>query len=315
MILMTTLLHRSAAARRAAAATLGLTLLLAACGGNQPGGDGELKVVASFYPLQYLTQRVVGDHAEVVTLTSPSVEPHDLELNVAQSVDVAEADLVVYEKGMQPALDEAVAQNGPSERVEVTEVVELAPADGSHAAESEEEHAEHAGDLHFWLDPERMAEVAAEVSAQMAEVDPEGAEEYAANLATLREELTALDTEYRTGLTDCRLDTVVVSHDAFGYLEKYGLRFEPIAGLTQDAEPSPAHLAELATLIEKEEITTVFSETLASPAMAETLAGELGLGTAVLDPIEGLTDQTADEDYLSLMRANLDALRDANGCR
>ena len=49
--------------------------------------------------------------------------------------------------------------------------------------------------------------------------------------------------------------------------------------------------------------------------MADTLASDLGLETAVLDPIEGLSDDTADEDYLSLMRANLAALQEANGCR
>jgi zinc transport system substrate-binding protein len=59
----------------------------------------------------------------------------------------------------------------------------------------------------------------------------------------------------------------------------------------------------------------VFSETLASPEMAETLADDLGLETAVLDPVEGLSDETSDEDYLSLMRGNLEALREANGCR
>jgi len=106
----------------------------------------------------------------------------------------------------------------------------------------------------------------------------------------------------------------VVSHDAFGYLAKYGLYLEPIAGLSPEAEPTPADLARLESLIKTEGITTVFSETLVSPKMSETLANDLGIETAVLDPIEGLSDETADEDYLSLMRANLSALRKANGC-
>ncbi len=108
----------------------------------------------------------------------------------------------------------------------------------------------------------------------------------------------------------------MVSHDAFGYLgARYDLDLQAINGISPDAEPSPAHLRELSDLIESEGITTVFSETLASPAMADTLASDLGLETAVLDPIEGLGDDTADEDYLSLMRANLAALQEANGCR
>jgi zinc transport system substrate-binding protein len=195
-------------------------------------------------------------------------------------------------------VDAAVAEHGPEQVVEATDVV--APTEG---------------DLHFWLDPVRLAEVAAEVEARVAEIDPDNAADYEANLASLRADLESVDAEYTDGLAGCRLDTVVVSHDAFGYLEQYGLRFEPIAGLSPDAEPSPKHLTELAELIESEGITTVFSETLASPAMAETLASDLGLDTAVLDPIEGLGDATAGEDYLSLMRANLAALQEANECR
>lgn len=308
--------------RRLAAVALAAPLVLAGCAGPLGGDSGGNRVVASFYPLEYVAQRIVGEHADVVTLTSPGVEPHDLELTVRQTAEVADAGLVVYEKGLQPAVDAAVEQHGPEQVVEVTDVVELAPleeeAAEEHSGESEEEHEEHAdaeGDLHFWLDPVRLAEVADEVQARMTEIDPDNAADYEANLETLRADLEKVDAEYETGLAECRLDTVVVSHDAFGYLERYGLHFEPIAGLSPDAEPSPKHLTELADLIESEGITTVFSETLASPAMAETLASGLGLDTAVLDPIEGLGDATADEDYLSLMRANLSALQEANGCR
>lgn len=285
--------------RRLVAAALATTpLLLAGCGDPLAGGDSGTRVVTSFYPLEYVAERIVGEHADVVTLTSPGVEPHDLELTVRQTAEVAEADLVVYEKGLQPAVDAAVAEHGPEQVVEATDVMALAE-----------------GDLHFWLDPVRLAEVAAEVEARVAEIDPDNAADYEANLASLRSDLESVDAEYTDGLAECRLDTVVVSHDAFGYLEQYGLHFESIAGLSPDAEPSPKHLTELAGLIESEGITTVFSETLASPAMAQTLASDLGLDTAVLDPIEGLSDATAGEDYLSLMRANLVALQEANECR
>jgi zinc transport system substrate-binding protein len=319
--------------RRAVPALLAASVLLAACGGPLGSDDPGTRprVVASFYPLAYVAERVVGEHGEVVTLTAPGAEPHDLEMTVRQTAEVVEADLVVYERGFQPAVDEAVEQNGPDRVVEATEVVDLAPIEDQHEGEQEaeqeaethpdegaEEHAEHAdvdGDLHFWLDPLRLVEVAAAVQARMSEIDPDNSADYEANLAELRGDLDELDRAYQTGLAECELGTVVVSHDAFGYLEKYGLDFEPIAGLSPDAEPSPAHMAALANLIQDEGVTTVFSETLASPAMAETLAGDLGLTTAVLDPVEGLSDTTADEEYLSLMQANLQALQEANRCR
>jgi zinc transport system substrate-binding protein len=197
--------------------------------------------------------------------------------------------------------------------VETTEIVALeAPSEG-HDEHGHEEAA--GGDPHVWLDPARLSKIAAGFTEEMAAADPSHAKDYRANLADLEKDLAALDEAYTAGLAQCAVDTVVVSHDAFGYLEKYGLHFESIAGLSPDAEPSPAHIRELHDLIETEQITTVFSETLASPKMSKTIADDLGLSTGVLDPIEGLSDRTADEDYLSLMRDNLAALQKANGCR
>jgi zinc transport system substrate-binding protein len=108
---------------------------------------------------------------------------------------------------------------------------------------------------------------------------------------------------------------VVTSHAAFGYLaSRYGLTMVPIAGLSPDVEPSPQHLVELQALIEAHGITTVFSEALGTSAYADTLAHDLGIRAAVLNPIEGLANGQLDQDYFSLMRSNLKALRAANGC-
>jgi zinc transport system substrate-binding protein len=107
---------------------------------------------------------------------------------------------------------------------------------------------------------------------------------------------------------------MVVSHDAYSYLDRYGVTFAAINSLSPDAEPSPDHLAQLRRLIQEEGVTTVFTEPLSSPATADTLARDAGVRTATLDPIEGLSDTTAHQDYLSLMRRNLAALRKAGGC-
>jgi zinc transport system substrate-binding protein len=160
-----------------------------------------------------------------------------------------------------------------------------------------------------------MADLGDEVADALVDRDPEHADAYRDNAADLRVDLRELDQSYAEGLANCERSTVVVSHDAFGYLDRYGLEFAPISGLSPGAEPTPADLSRLQDLIRAEGITTVFSERLVSPRMSETLADDLGIRTAVLDPIEGLSDETQDEDYLSLMRANLTALQEANGCR
>jgi zinc transport system substrate-binding protein len=312
---------------------IGLLLLaMSACaafdddaGGATDTSDG-VQVTAAFYPLQYAAQRVAGDHATVVNLTKPGGEPHDLELTVNETADIASADLVVFEEGFQPAVDAGIEENAGGEVLDAATVVDLMDVEESaaeheeHAEEGEEhtdeEEHEH-GDLdpHFWQDPLRMADLGDAIAERLADIDPDNADDYTANAADLRADLEALDTAYADGLADCDRDAVVVSHDAFGYLEKYGLHLAGVAGLSPDAEPTPANLADLHELIQDEGITTVFSERLASPRFTEPLADDLGIKTEVLDPIEGLTDETSEEDYLSLMEQNLDALREANGCR
>ena len=298
-------------------------LLVSGCSAfSDSGSDGEKTVAAAFYPLAFVSERVAGEHAEVELLTQPGGEPHDLELDVRSTATLAEADLVVYEDGFQPAVDDAVEQNATGATVDAAEVVDLVPAEESHeeheehAGEEGEEHAHEHGDLdpHFWHDPLRMADLADAVASELGEVDPGHADDYEANAAGLRDELERLDAAYSSGLAECERDTIVVSHDAFGYLEKYGLHLAPIAGLSPDAEPTPADLGELQELIRDEGITTVFSERLGSSEFTEPLSRDLGIEAAVLDPVEGLTDETSGEDYVSLMEQNLEALREANGC-
>jgi zinc transport system substrate-binding protein len=272
--------------------------LLAGCGGPGSAADGRTTVVTSFYPLQYVAQRIAGDHADVVNLTQPGKEPHDLEMTVRQTAALVDADVVVYERGFQANVDEAVDQSSLDHVVDVTGPARVT-----------------GDDPHFWLDPTRLDAAAAAVEKQLARADPAHAADYRRNLAALHRDLTGLDHAFAQGLASCRVHTIVVSHDAFGYLgRRYGLDVVGINGLSPDAEPSPDHLRALQDLIRKDGITTVFSEELASPKFADSLAGDLGIRAEVLDPIEGLSDQTAGQDYLSLMRANLAALQKANQC-
>lgn len=292
--------------------------------GTTRRADGRLSVVTAFYPLQYAVQQVAGDRADVTSLTRPGAEPHDLEITPTQTAQVADADLVVYESGFQPAVDDAVAQDARSKRLDASAVVGLeAPGHAGHdhgASDSGSSESHGAGangdqDPHFWQDPTRMAKLTAAVARELVRIDPAHAADYRAGAAAFRARLATLDRDYRTGLASCRRDTVVVSHDAFGYLaERYGLTMEPIAGLSPGAEPTPADLARLEDLIKSDGITTVFSERLVSSRMSASLAQDSGVRTAVLDPIEGLSDQTADQTYLTLMRQNLAALQKANGC-
>lgn len=280
--------------------------LLAGCGGSTgAAADGRVGVVTSFYPLQYVAQRIVGDHADVTGLTKPGVEPHDLDLPPRQAAQISGADVVLLEKGLQPAVDQAVANDSPKRVVDAAKVVTLRASDEGKGQ-----------DPHFWLDPTLLALVAQKFTAAISQADPAHKADYRAANDKLQTDLTDLDGMFRDGVAQCRSRALVVSHDAFNYLgERYDLTVHPIAGLSPDAEPSPRHLKQLGDLIRSDKITTVFSERLASPKLADTLASDLHVRTAVLDPIEGLTSSDSSSDYLSLMKDNLAAIEKAGGCR
>jgi zinc transport system substrate-binding protein len=164
-----------------------------------------------------------------------------------------------------------------------------------------------------WLDPVRFATIADKLGERLAAADPANAAGYRSRAAAVRTELTALDTEFTTKLKTCERREIVTSHSAFNYLAKrYALSEIGITGISPEAEPSPQRLAEVTREAREHGATTIFFETLVSPAVAETIAREVGAKTAVLDPLEGLTDPGA--DYFSVMRTNLAALTTALGC-
>lgn len=336
-------MNTSVTRRSATAAATASLLLLAGCGGSASSGEAGdesdgLTVVAGFYPLEWAAARVGGERLDVSSLTAPGAEPHDLELTPQDVAAVADADLLVHLSGFQAAVDETAESQAGDHSWDAAEAANLSltseghdheEAEGEHAEEehadeehaegehAEEEHAEgeEATDPHFWLDPTRLADVGDALAEQLAEIDPDGAETYEQNAASLREDLEALDQEMADRLTGCTVDTLVTSHDAFAYLaDRYGLEVVGITGLSPNTEPSAAELAEISSLVTERGVTTVYTETLVDPSIAETVAAEAGVETAVLDPLEGLTDESAGDDYLAVMRANLATLQEGQSC-
>jgi zinc transport system substrate-binding protein len=322
-------------AATAGAVTLGL-LAVSACSTSDTAsvdGDGRLKVAASFYPMQYLAEQIGGDKVSVTTLTKPGVEPHDLELKPRQTAELNDSGLILYLKGVQPAVDKAIDQSSAKYKVDATTLTRLENFDTSgghdhgheeagheeagHEEAGHEEHEAEAGaDPHIWLDPVKYAEVAKGVGAQMEKADPDHAAEYQKNTDALVTKLTALHTDFEQGLKNSATKTFITTHSAFGYLaERYGLEQEGISGVDPESEPSPARIKELQTIAKKDKVTTVFFETLASDKTAKTLAKDTGLKTDVLDPLEGITDRSKGDDYIEVMRSNLAALQKALGAK
>ncbi len=283
-----------------------------ACGDRVDDVPGDrISVVASFYPLAFAADRIGGDCVSVTNLTPPGVEPHDLELTPDAVESIATADLVLYlGGGFQPAIEDAIP-DAEGEVIDLLGVVTTEPAAGEEAEEG------LVVDPHVWLDPGKFEEIVLVIADALVRMEEAGSCDVSGGSEELRSDLAGLDDDFRAALGTCERDVIVTNHAAFGYLASaYGLRQEAIAGLEPEGEPSAKRLVEVKELVEREGVTTILTEELVSPDVAETLAAEAGVRTAVLFTIEGLTDveTAAGDDYLSLMRDNLETLRVALGC-
>lgn len=299
--------------RTAAAVTLAATLTACSTADTSttdesPSPSG-LEVVASLYSAQFLAERIGGQYVTVQPLTAGGADPHDLELTPQQVGEVQDADAVLYISQFQAAVDEAVTQ-AQGEVVDLSEGLTLRESD-EHAREAEGEQA-HVTDPHIWLDPVLMAKMATTVANSLGDADPQHRAQFQANADKLRSELAELDQTYQAGTADCAIRTMVVSHEAFGYLaDQYGFQQKGISGLSPENEPSAAAVAELVDFVRDTGVSTVYTEVAVDPSVAQTIAAEAGAQTATLNPLGAAPEQG---DYLTVMRENLDTLRAGQSC-
>jgi len=267
------------------------------------GSEKNLQVAVSIYSLAHFVQKVGGDLVEVYLITPGGVEPHEYEPTPADIVKIESSDAFVFNGAGVDSWAEALSENLEKENKTTLEM----------AHELEED-----SDPHFWLDPVLVKKQVLAVEDLLISLDPTNRQTYKINSQMYLAAIADLDETYQEKLAQCKVKEIVVSHDAFRYLgERYGFTIHSIAGISPEGEPSPARLAELTRLIKEKNIRTVFFETLVSPKLAQTLATEAGVQTAVLNPIEGLTDEQAQsgKNYDILMRENLQNLQAAMVCQ
>jgi zinc transport system substrate-binding protein len=282
----------------------------------------RLKIVTSFYPLYEIAKRVGGNKVEVINLVPPGSEPHDFEPTPQDMVALTKADLVLINgSGMEPWAERIIPElqkKGISVLNQSDLFQGLTVKNEDTEGEHTEEHEEHFPyDPHFWLDPLLYLNEVNSVSRKLIQLDPQNAQTYEQNTKAFTDEIKALHYAFENGLKTCKQREIVTAHAAFAYLAKrYNLEMIPITGVSPEAEPSPKVLADLSKLIKEKGIKYIFTETLVSPKVAETLAIETGAKTLVFNPIEGLSEKeiTDGENYISIMKNNLKNLQMALEC-
>ena len=315
-----------AVALAAAAALLG-ALVLAGCSGSAgngasqaapaPAEDAKVKVVTSFYAMQDFATKVGGDHVEVTNLVPAGTEPHDWEPSPTDIATIQDADLLVYNgASMEGWVDDTLESMGDQAptSVKASDGIELRAGDEhEHEHEAEEGHDHDHGtyDPHVWLSPENAKKELENIKNALVEVDPEHKDDYEANYEKYAAEFDQLDQEFAEKLSAAPNKTIVVSHEAFGYLaDAYGLTQVAITGMDAEGEPDAQTMAQIIDQVKASGVKYIFSEDLVSPKVAQQIADATGAECVVLNPLEGLTDEqiAAGDDYVSVMESNLDEL-------
>lgn len=283
-------------------------------GSHKQAAPDQIGITASFYPLAEFARQVGGDKVEVTNLTPPGAEPHDFEPSPQDIVKIKQSQIFIYTgAGFEPWADKVASDLKDVTVINASAGIDLLPALPEQSGQTP---GDHQSDPHFYLDPVIDEVIVQTIADSLSQVDPANQAYYQENASRYNAKLAALDQSYKTGLQDCKLREIITSHAAFAYLAKrFGLTQVPIAGLS-DEDPSPARLAEIATIAKDHDIRYIFFEKLVSPRLSDTIASEVGAQTLVLNPAEGLTseEQAAGKDFIGLMQDNLSNLRLALDC-
>lgn len=321
-----------------------LIALLALCGCREKNQaatakeTGKLKVITTLFPLYDFARIIGGDKADVTLLLPPGVEAHSFEPRPEDALKTAKSDLFIYtNRFMEPWAEKFVSGLGSKNLliVDSSKGVKLLPAqrhaheEGAgnthgpeHSEKHEQTHEHHnhpAMDPHIWLDIDNALIITDNIASAMAAKDPANASSYNANAAALKKELSRLDADFKNGLATCKSHTLFHGgHYAFGYLaNRYGLAYRSAVSVNADSEPTPQEIVTIIKQVKGSGAKFIFSEEMVSPRLTETIARETGTRIIPLHNIHNIArdDVQAGVGYITMMRKNLEGLRQGLECR
>lgn len=301
-----------------AASVMLLGSLLAGCSRSASKNavdPNKINVVVSFYPLYDFAAKIGGDHVHVMNLVPAGVEPHDWSPKSNDLKVLTKSQLFVYEgagfEGWVQDVMKTLNKDGSPLVVEASQGVSLLKAEEGTEKDDKAHSDEPGVDPHIWLSPLNAKSMGENIKKALIQADPAHQADYEANFKAFTAKLDDLDSKYKQALTGVKSKQLVTSHQAFAYLcRDYGLTQLPIMGLSPDAEPTAQEIKSINQFIKDNNVKYIFFEELVSDKLAKTLAKDSGVGTLVLNPLEGLTEeqQKAGQDYFSVMESNLQHL-------
>jgi zinc transport system substrate-binding protein len=284
----------------------------------------RLKVIASFFPMYEFTRNVAGDRADVRTFIPNGDEPHGWEPSTQQVQDVQNSQLFIYNGYGMEAFIPQFLSNGTFPNttfVKASQGIEVQSADVTHLGQDEAKLIIDQGgkDPHIWNDPILAQQEVRNIANAMEKTDPSNAQYYETNANAYITKLAKLDQDIRSGLSNCQLHKFVSFHNAFNYFsQRYGLTDYWIYGIAPEAEVAPQDIAKIESIAKANNVKIIFSEDLVDQKLVQTLATDIGAQVRILSPLEGIKNQTEQQEgvtFLDKWYQNLDNLKVALQCQ
>ena len=258
--------------------------------------------VTTFSILADLTQRVAGEHVQVLTLVGPNGDAHVFEPGPRESAELANAELLIANGlGFEPwlqRLEDAAAFTGKV----------IIASDGVTPLAGDAEHDHGGSDPHAFQDLANAQVYVANIATGLSAAAPEHAADFKANADNLIAEIAALDRQLKADFAAIPPERrrVLTSHDAFHYFGRaYGIEFVSVQGLSTETESTAADLVRIVRQARDGQLSAIFLENMSDPRLAETVAQESGVRMGGALYADALSEAGGPApDYLSLVRCN-----------
>ncbi|MCQ2466552.1 MAG: zinc ABC transporter substrate-binding protein [Clostridia bacterium] len=306
-----------------------LLLPLCSCARTEFFEEGKLKVVCTIYPVYDFTCQVAGDKADVKLLVKPGSDPHSWELSTDDMLLLEEADVLIANgAGMEPWLDTCldaldnkdinvcIASDG-LDLITFGDTTNDAFEDfegSDHDDDHDEHHDEHGHDHsangidpHTWLSLSNAIKEIDAITNVLSKVDPANADYYLNNAQKYQADISSLQDEidqYKDGLQG---QTIVVSHEAFGYIcSEVGMTQMPVEGISSDAEPDARTVSLIIDFIRANGIETIYYDSIINPSAAYVISEETGCELILLHSFGSVTSEEYNNkmSYVQAMREN-----------
>lgn len=258
--------------------------------------QAQVQILTSIKPLQLIAAAIQEGQGTPQVLLPPGASPHYFVLRPSDAKRLSSADLFYW---IGPDLENFLPRLLQQRSQPSTAVQQLPGLHLQYFAEQQHEHAgeqhhsahDHAHapgaiDTHLWLLPENARIIAKKISSDLSQLDPDNAQRYRNNLESFTQRLERLDQQLKSQFEPLQNKSFFVFHEAFNYFEQaYGLQHAGVFALSSEVQPGAKQVNQMRTHLQQAGPSCVFSEPPMPPRLAQTLASNLPITLAEVDPL------------------------------